>query len=167
MAKLAEQGQKSADSLMALDQISLERTILETIPMARAMGVTVVDYDGNRIALSAPLAPNVNDKGCAFGGSLASLMTLAAWGLVNLKLADADIVADVFVQDSAISYLNPVWDALTAQAGAEPGQDWDQFIRDLRERGKARITMMAEVAVAEGGGVACRMFGKVVAKRGA
>ena len=167
MAKLAEQGQKSADSLMALDQISLERTILETIPMARAMGVTVVDYDGNRIALSAPLAPNVNDKGCAFGGSLASLMTLAAWGLVNLKLADADIVADVFVQDSAISYLNPVWDALTAEAAAEPGQDWDQFIRDLRERGKARITMMAEVAVAEGGGVACRMFGKFVAKRSA
>jgi thioesterase domain-containing protein len=167
VAKLAEQGQKSADSLMALDQISLERTILETIPMARAMGVTVVDYDGNRIALSAPLAPNVNDKGCAFGGSLASLMTLAAWGLVNLKLADADIVADVFVQDSAISYLNPVWDALTAEAAAEPGQDWDQFIRDLRERGKARITMMAEVAVAEGGGVACRMFGKFVAKRSA
>lgn len=167
MAKLAEQGQKSADSLMALDQISLERTILETIPMARAMGVTVVDYDGNRIALSAPLAPNVNDKGCAFGGSLASLMTLAAWGLVNLKLADADIAADVFVQDSAISYLNPVWDALTAEAAAEPGQDWDQFIRDLRERGKARITMMAEVAVAEGGGVACRMFGKFVAKRSA
>ena len=67
--------------------------------------------------------------------------------------------------DIAISYLNPVWDALTAEAAAEPGQDWDQFIADLRARGKARITMMAEVAVAEGGGVACRMFGKFVAKR--
>ncbi len=150
---------------MIQDSLMLERTILETIPMARAMGVTVVDFDGNRIALTAPLAPNVNDKGCAFGGSLASLMTLAAWGLVNLKLSEAGIEADVFVQDSAISYLNPVWDALTAEAAAEPGQDWDQFIADLRERGKARITMMAEVAVAEGGGVACRMFGKFVAKR--
>ncbi len=150
---------------MILDSLMLERTILETIPMARAMGVTVVDFDGNRIALTAPLAPNVNDKGCAFGGSLASLMTLAAWGLVNLKLSEAGIEADVFVQDSAISYLNPVWDALTAEAAAEPGQDWNHFIADLRERGKARITMMAEVAVAEGGGVACRMFGKFVAKR--
>jgi len=150
---------------MILDSLMLERTILETIPMARAMGVTVVDFDGNRIALTAPLAPNVNDKGCAFGGSLASLMTLAAWGLVNLKLSEAGMEADVFVQDSAISYLNPVWDALTAEAAAEPGQDWDQFFVDLRERGKARITMMAEVAVAEGGGVACRMFGKFVAKR--
>ena len=135
--------------------------------MARAMGLSVVDYDGHRIALNAPLAPNVNDKGCAFGGSLASLMTLAAWGLVNLKLSEAGEQADVFVQDSAISYLNPVWDALTAEAAAEPGQDWAQFITDLRERGKARITMMAEVAVAEGGGVACRMFGKFVAKRSA
>ncbi len=157
----------SADLDMIHDPLSLERTILETIPMARAMGLSVVDYDGHRIALNAPLAQNVNDKGCAFGGSLASLMTLAAWGLVNLKLSEAGEQADVFVQDSAISYLNPVWDALTAEAAAEPGQDWAQFITDLRERGKARITMMAEVAVAEGGGVACRMFGKFVAKRSA
>ena len=83
------------------------------------------------------------------------------------ELSEAGEQADVFVQDSAISYLNPVWDALTAEAAAEPGQDWAQFITDLRERGKARITMMAEVAVAEGGGVACRMFGKFVAKRSA
>lgn len=143
----------------------LERLLLAQIPLARAMELRIRDYDGDHLAIAAPLAPNINDKGCAFGGSLASLMTLAAWGLVNLKLAEAGEQAEVFVADSAISYLNPVWDALTAEAAAEPGQDWDQFIADLRARGKARITMMAEVAVAEGGGVACRMFGKFVAKR--
>ncbi len=143
----------------------LEHELLSQIPLTCAMQLRVVAYDGSTLRLAAPLAPNVNDKGCAFGGSLASLMTLAAWGLVNLKLAEAGEEAEVFVADSAITYLNPVWDALTAEAAAEPGQDWDQFVADLRARGKARITMMAEVAVAEGGGVACRMFGKFVAKR--
>ena len=153
--------------IVVLDKALLERHLRDTIPLARAMDLHVGDYDGYRLALYAPLAPNVNDKGCAFGGSMSSMLTLAGWGLVNLKLAEAGEEADVFVQDSAISYLNPVWDALTAEAAAEPGQDWDQFIADLRARGKARITMMAEVAVAEGGGVACRMFGKFVAKRSA
>lgn len=150
---------------MMFDTVSLERTILETIPMARAMRLSVLDYDGHRLALTAPLAPNVNDKGCAFGGSLASLMTLAAWGLVNLKLSEAGESADVFVQDSTIKYVAPVWDGLTAEAAAESDQDWERFLADLRANGKARIAMMAEVAAAEGGGVACRMSGNFVAKR--
>ncbi len=41
------------------------------------------------LTLAVPLAPNINDKGCAFGGSLTSLMTLASWGVVELALARA------------------------------------------------------------------------------
>ena len=55
------------------------RDRVREIPLARAMALTVAGYDGATLALAAPLAPNGNDKGCAFGGSLASLMTLAGW----------------------------------------------------------------------------------------
>ena len=58
----------------------LEHELLSQIPLTRAMQLRVVDYDGSTLRLAAPLAPNVNDKGCAFGGSLASLLTLACWG---------------------------------------------------------------------------------------
>ena len=95
----------------------LERTILESTPLARAMDLSVLEYDGNRLALHAPLASNVNDKGCAFGGSMVSLMTLAGWGLVKLKLGEADCSADVFVADSRVTYLDPLWDELVAEAG--------------------------------------------------
>lgn len=150
---------------MIQDPYSLERTILESIPLARFMGISVLDYDGSRVALSAPLSSNVNDKGCAFGGSLASLMTLSAWGLVNLKLSEAGESADVYVADSQVSYLHPVWETLIAEAAADSGEDWDRFVADLRARGKARITVIAEVAAVEGGGIACRMSSKFVAKR--
>src|SRR5690606_6825838 len=63
---------------------ALERELLAEIPLARAMQLSVAAYDGATLALAAPLAPNGNDKGCAFGGSLASLMTLAGWGLAHL-----------------------------------------------------------------------------------
>lgn len=143
----------------------LERLMLESIPLARAMGLRVLEFDDTRLALSAPLAPNVNDKGCAFGGSLISLMTLSCWGLVMLKLGEAGLTADVFVQDSNIQYLAPVWDELIAEAHLDPGQSWDEFIGQLREKGKARVTLLAEVTALEGGGVACRFTGQFVAKR--
>jgi thioesterase domain-containing protein len=143
----------------------LERSMLEGIPMARAMQLHVVEYDGNRLALSAPLAPNVNDKGCAFGGSLVSLTTLAAWGLVNLKLAETGADADVYVQDSTVEYLAPVWDELVAEACAGPDESWQEFTGMLSEHGSARIRMSAEVSGAEGGLVALRFSARFVAKR--
>ena len=66
---------------------ALEHELLAEIPLARAMALRVAAYDGDSLALAAPLAPNVNDKGCAFGGSLASLMTLAGWGVIRLAVA--------------------------------------------------------------------------------
>ncbi len=143
---------------------ALERTLLETIPLARAMEVSVLEYDGNRLALNAPLRCNVNDKGCAFGGSMASLMTLAGWGLINLKLGEAQCRADVFVADSSMNYLAPLWDELVAEASAEPGQNWEDFINDFNRRGKARIAIAIEMTSTQGAGVACRMQARFVAK---
>ncbi len=161
-------GSSQPNKYLVIDNPTLlERTILESIPLARAMDLTVLEYDGNRLALNAPLSSNVNDKGCAFGGSMVSLMTLAGWGLVNLKLGEADCSADVFVADSSISYLAPLWDELVAEAAAEPGQAWPDFLSDYQKRGKARITIAIEMTSVQGGAVVCKMCARFVAKRSA
>jgi thioesterase domain-containing protein len=147
----------------ASDLHALERSLREGIPLARAMDVRVLDYDGNRLALGAPLAPNVNDKGNAFGGSLSSLLTLSAWGLVNLKLAEAGLAADVYIQDANLTYLAPVWGELIAEAYAE-GDAWPGFIEAMRDKGRARITLLAEIAGADGAGTAARQSARFVAK---
>lgn len=151
--------------LAITDTLALERHIRASIPLARAMEVRVAEYDGHRLALAAPLAPNVNDKGCAFGGSLASLATLAGWGLICLKLGEAGIDADVYVQDSSIVYLAPVWDEIVAEAAAGPDESWERFVDSMRERGRARISVEAELAAAEGGSVPARASARFVAKR--
>ena len=61
------------------------------MPPVAAMRPAIADWRDGHLRLSAPLAANVNDKGCAFGGSLVSLMTIAAWGLVSLELAQAGL----------------------------------------------------------------------------
>ena len=123
----------------------------QAMPPVAAMRVSIAGYDGRRLRLHAPLSANVNDKGCAFGGSLGSLMMLAAWGLVTLRVQDAGMQADVFVADSRIRYLAPLFADLEAEAELEPSASWDDFLATLRERGRARTELVARVPLPDGG----------------
>lgn len=127
---------------MAADLVQFVR---EQIPLARAMDLQLATSDPDRLSLRVPLAPNVNDKGCAFGGSLASLMTLAGWALVELALRRRGEQCDVFVGESTVRYLAPVWDDFEARAELAPGADWTTFFSTLESRGRARIEVVCDV----------------------
>ncbi|HEU4663506.1 MAG TPA: YiiD C-terminal domain-containing protein [Dokdonella sp.] len=130
------------------------RAEFDRIPLTRAMGLDVEAYDGTSLVLAAPLSPNVNDKGCAFGGSLASLMTLAGWGLLELAVEARTLAADIYVQDSSIRYLAPVWHDFRAIAEVAPGESLDAFVATLAERGKARVRVHCRVPLPDGGDAA-------------
>jgi thioesterase domain-containing protein len=148
------------------DCLALLERRLHSMPPVRALGLRIGGYDGQTLQLAAPLALNVNDKGSAFGGSLASLMTLACWGLSTLKLNEAGFDADVYVQDSQQTYLKPLYDELcvTAMLAPEPAQTWQAFVATFVARGKARATLVAEARDARGN-VTTTMEGRFVALR--
>jgi thioesterase domain-containing protein len=135
---------------------------LDAIPLARAMQISLRDYDGERLTLAAPLAPNINDKGCAFGGSLVSMMTLAGWGVVVLRLKQLGRECDVYVQDSTVRYLAPVWSDLTTIARLADGETWDSFETALAQRGRARAIIECRTPL-ETGGDACTLQARFVA----
>ena len=132
----------------------LEQEILAAIPLTRAMGLRMDRYDGASLTLAAPLQPNVNDKGCAFGGSLASLMTLAGWGLAKLGADARGIESDIYVQDSTIRYLAPVWQDFSAVARPAENERLDDFLDTLASRGKARLRVVCRVSLDDGSAAA-------------
>jgi thioesterase domain-containing protein len=140
----------------------LDRT-LQKIPLTETMRVEIRAYDGQSLTLSAPLAPNVNDKGCAFGGSIASLLTLAGWGLILLRLETERIDCDIYVQDSTIRYLAPLWGDLRAYAEiASDGPTWDEFLAALAACGRARLHVNCSTPT-EAGADACTLVARFVA----
>ena len=139
-----------------------ERALLADVPLARAMALRVYAHDGDELALAAPLAPNINDKGCAFGGSLVSLLTLAGWGLIVLKLAALDRECDVYVQDSTVRYLAPVWTDFVARARLAEGESWTAFAETLAARGRARLRVACAVTLDDGSD-ACTLEARFVA----
>lgn len=132
-----------ADALALAE--TLVQFIRDEIPLAHAMDLQLQAWSHERLSLRVPLAPNVNDKGCAFGGSLVSLMTLAGWALVELALRQRGEDCDVFVGESTVRYLAPVWDDFRAEAQLAPESDWDIFFSTLAARGRARIEVSCEV----------------------
>ncbi|MEP6938372.1 MAG: YiiD C-terminal domain-containing protein [Rudaea sp.] len=133
------------------------------IPLTRAMQVAIRSFDGHELTLDAPLQPNVNDKGCAFGGSLVSLLTLAGWGLVLLRLEAQGLDCDIFVQDSTTHYREPLWSDLRAHARISGGDEtWGGFVASLAARGRGRVRVACRVTTADGAD-ACTLDARFVA----
>ncbi|MDW2982943.1 MAG: YiiD C-terminal domain-containing protein [Rhodanobacter sp.] len=143
---------------------ALIRFIRDEIPLAHAMDLQLAGCDDDTLSLRAPLAPNVNDKGCAFGGSLVSLMTLSGWALVELALRRRGLDCDVFVAESSVRYLAPLWQDFHSEARLAADADWATFFNTLTARGKARVGVDC-VVPGEDGRPACSLSARFVAKR--
>ncbi|GJM08130.1 MAG: thioesterase [Lysobacteraceae bacterium] len=131
------------------------------IPITTAMQLQVVKADRAAVTITAPLQPNVNDKGTAFGGSMASVATLAGWGLVWANLNDEDGY-DIMIRDTQLRYRRPVYGQIEANASIE-ADAWRDFMDKLSARGRARIEI--GITIAGEDGPAMDMVGTYVARR--
>jgi thioesterase domain-containing protein len=141
---------------------TLEAHILEHIPLARAMQLAVPRYSGDELEMTAPLAPNINDKGCAFGGSMASLLTLAGWGLIELGLRAQGFDCDIYVGDSQLRYREPVWGELRGIARFAEAGALARVVAAVREQGKGRADVVCEIAGEHG--AAATLTARFIAK---
>lgn len=121
------------------------------MPPVAALRLQVRSVAVDRVCLVAPLAANINDKGCAFGGSLMSAMTLAAWGLVTTALAGEGIEADVYVADSRVRYLRPVFEDLQVEATFAAEDALPAMCEAIARAGRASVDLCARVGLADGG----------------
>lgn len=120
------------------------------MPPVAALQLEPATFDGEALRLRAPLSANVNDKGCAFGGSLVSLMTLAGWGLVTMKLREAGYEADVYVADSQVRYRAPLYDDLVASARLEDVDTWAAALEGFKRGGRLSVQVVARVRMPNG-----------------
>lgn len=139
----------------------LEKNLHKQIPICGPMGIQVVDYDGVSLSLLAPLPANCNDKNTAFGGSLSALTTLSGWGLIMLKMQEANISQECVIQASDIQYLKPVTSHFTAVC-QWPEKSGTALINSLKRKGVGRIQLASSIS--QDGEDAVRFSGRYVIK---
>ncbi len=141
--------------------LDLEAYLHEHIPLSSAMGVRVLNASLGEVRLHAPLAPNINHQLTAFGGSISTLATLAAWSHVQWLLNTSGRTANLVIQNHSVEYLRPITDDLEAVATPFAAEEVERFLKTLSERGRARIAARAEVVFA--GQVCAKFEGRFVA----
>jgi thioesterase domain-containing protein len=123
----------------------LQRRIVQEFALARHIGVVVDSADDAAVVLRAPLAPNANYKGTAFGGSLYSVAVLAGWAWATRYLAAREFAADAVIQESNVRFLKPVVGELRARAAAPAEAQIAKFRKMLERAGRGRIRLHVEV----------------------
>jgi thioesterase domain-containing protein len=133
----------------------------EQIPLTRAMGAQVAAYEHGQVVVTAPLAPNHNHLGTAFGGSLSALATLAGYALLWLELREPR--AHVVIRRSSIQFHYPVRGELRATCRTPDAATLAAFRETFARKGKARLDLRVEIA--EAGTLAVEFTGTFVALR--
>jgi thioesterase domain-containing protein len=128
----------------------LEQHLHQSIPLSRAMQVSVLEIGAEHVLLAAPLAPNINHLGTVFGGSACTLATLAGWSLLHCRLQPFLPAANLVLQSSSMNYERPITGAFRARAQLAPDASWELFRRTLERRGRARIAVSAQLLAGDG-----------------
>jgi len=115
------------------------------IPLSMAMGVQVKVATPAHVLLSAPLAPNINHHRTVFGGSGVVLATLAAWTLLHLRLEHERLDAQLVIQRSSMEYERPIAGDFEAECRFADDTAWRRFCLMLERRGRARLTLAAQL----------------------
>jgi thioesterase domain-containing protein len=140
----------------------LENHLRSNIPIAQHMGLSVASLDHRGVMITAPLQPNINDKGTAFGGSLLSLALLAGWGLLEMEAAASGMDCDIVIHHGEVAFKRPVSGLIRVQCSLPERHEWDRFQQSFQRNGRARIALDPQV-LDEQGGVAVRFPCKYVA----
>jgi len=131
--------------------------LYEHIPLTRALGLVAQGWDGRTLSLRAPLEPNRNHRGTAFGGSLSALAIVTGWAALHLALGERASHLRVVIQRSTLDFEAPVVGEFSAVASVPEGDAWARFLRGLTRRRRARIAIPC--AIRSGGRIAGRHEG--------
>lgn len=130
------------------------------IPLSAAMQVEVVQATPDIIELRAPLAPNINHRGTAFGGSISTLATLACWSLLRVRTDGMQPAPHLVVRRNSVEYIAPALGEIRAIVEFPADADWAAFLAAYTSKGRARVSLAAQVL---SGQVVARFSGDFVA----
>lgn len=154
----------SSRTEMALEE--LERLIAEEMPITQHLEFSLVADDQGRVRASAPLQPNTNHMGSAFGGSLSMLATVTGWAMMHQVVEDAveDMKrrVEVMIQESDIEYMRPVYENISVICERPDEDALERFQQMLDRWGRARLELKCKIDAA--GERAVTFIGRYVAK---
>ncbi len=116
------------------------------LPITQYLNMRSYEYTGERFSLAIDLAPSINDKLTAFGGSLYCVSVMSCWGMVYLQARQRGINPNMVVAHAEIDYLAPVDDELIIATCQQTDDTiWNDFFTAVLNRKNARVNVGASI----------------------
>ncbi len=134
-------------------QVRAERLVAslrEEIPLTAAMSLGLQSFDGDTLVLRVPLAPNINDKGTAFAGSITALGCITGWCLLTLWSGQEIGPCQVAIFDSRFVFRKPLCGDFTATVSLPAESAREDLLASLQRKGKGRMALRIALADSEG-----------------
>lgn len=145
-----------------MNKNTLESFLREKIPLSEALGVKVVEVSDIQVELEAPLAPNHNHLGSAFGGSISALLILGGYTWLYHYMTEKGNEVHVILKSCQIEYLHPIEEDLRIITKAPEKKELVQFEERFGRKGLGRIFLNSQIMT--GKGVAAKLRGEFVVK---
>ena len=130
-----------------IDLEQFATTCRRDIPLLDAMQLSLLDYRDLSLTMEAPLAPNINNKGTAFGGSIASIGLFGGWAVATLAFMDHGIDnTEIVVYRHEITFERPARGHLVVRVRMNPGE-FATCLEQLRAASSKRLRFTIEVEV--------------------
>lgn len=128
-----------------IDLKRFEAECRQDIPLLNAMHLSFVRFDDLTLTMEAPLAPNINNKGTAFGGSIASICLFGGWAVSTLAFRDNGIHnTEIVVYKNEMTFERPARGHLTISAHIKP-DDFEACLARLKAKDPDRIRLDIDV----------------------
>lgn len=96
---------------------ALQNTWHSTIPMSKAMNMSIGYYDQQNLVTTCDEIFNKNIHNTMFAGSIYTLATLTGWGWVHLLLQQKNLQGNIVLADANIRYHAPIEGVAFAETG--------------------------------------------------
>lgn len=135
---------KTLIALNSLEQLSqeLQTTWHTTIPLSKAMNITIASVSDVKLIASCDLRFNKNLHNTMFAGSIYTLATLTGWGWLHLLFAQQNMPVDLVLGKGEIRYHAPLRGVAHAEVLSENVKG---DVLAIERKGKARFSIEVRV----------------------
>ena len=118
--------------------------IQSKIPLANHMGLEVNECTLDKVSIAAEFEKNRNHKMTAFGGSVATVLTLACWSWITNYLDEKGVEGvEVSIHKCEIEYNKPIQQDFVGHCAGT--NHLEQFDKMLSRKNKGRLTLTSFV----------------------
>ena len=124
----------------------LEKKLHKEIPLTNFMQLKVSNYDENELVTTAPLDVNINDKGTAFGGSLATMTIISSWSICWLISKELGFDSNnIVVIKNENSYKKPVTKDIICHTTKPTIEQLNMLKEKLKKKKSASIKIYSKI----------------------